>query len=94
MISLPDHHLKKVSIDIEYPRGENCKLPVNAMHDGKYQHNLIYPDSKPGCAGQVSYSNRPAFKSTGAMVDLTYASIEELSYSINEKENNDYGFYQ
>jgi hypothetical protein len=89
-ISLPDHHLKKVNIEIECPQGENCVLSVNTMKSGKPQRSLIRPDDKHDYKGQPSCGDTPTSSPTERIImDFTCASVKELSNSISEIEEEE-----
>jgi hypothetical protein len=83
-IKLPYNHLKEVTIDVEYPQSRNCTLAINTLHDGKRQRRLITTAK----SDDADHSDDPFFESKPIMVDLTCVSIDKLSYSVIEKEEN------
>jgi hypothetical protein len=84
-ISLPNCHLKKVTIKIEYSERDECILSVNIMRDGKPQRNVICPPYKNGLEDRPFCSDvfMPA-PMEQLKVDLTCASVEQFSYGFNE----------
>jgi hypothetical protein len=89
-ISLPDHHLKKADIEIEYPKGEDCVLSVNTMNSGKPQRSLIRPGDEHDNKGQPSCGDTLTSSSTERIImDFTCASAKESSSSISEIEEEE-----
>jgi hypothetical protein len=98
-ISLPNHHLKKVNIEIEYLQGENCVLSVNTMNNGKPQRSLIRAGDTHDYKGQPSCGDTPTSLTTERIImEFTCASVKEFSNSIGklvevEEEVDGYNSY-
>jgi hypothetical protein len=85
MIALPDHHLKKVTIEIDCPEGEDCALSINTMNNGKAQRSLIRPGDEHDYKGQPSCGDTPTPSSTEKIImEFTCASVKEIFNSISK----------